>query len=78
MSSLLILSGAISTSVNNKRPSVSIDVVVQDIAGHEDEYTLDKNGFQYVRHISQEKNFDEEGRITSLYYAEVERLLKEV
>lgn len=62
----------------NKRPSVSIDVVVQDITGHEDEYTLDKNGFQFVHHISQEKNFDDEGRITSEYYAEVELLLKEV
>ncbi|KAG6353609.1 hypothetical protein INS49_005571 [Diaporthe citri] len=66
------------TSVNNKRPSVSIDAIVQDITGHENEYTLDKNGFQFVHHISQEKNFDDEGRITSGYYAEVEQLLKEV
>lgn len=56
---------------------MAIDVVVQDIAGHENEYNLDKNGFQFVHHISQEKNFDDEGRITGVYYAEVERLLKE-
>lgn len=56
---------------------MSISVVVQDITGHENEYILDKNGFQFVHHISQEKNFDDEGRITSVYYAEVERLLKE-
>lgn len=48
------------------------------MAGHEDEYTLDKNGFQFVHHTSQEKNFDDEGRIAGVYYAEVERLLKEV
>lgn len=66
------------TSVNNKRPSISVDVVVQDVSGHENEYTLDKNGFQFVQHTSQEKNFDDEERITGVYYAEVEQLLKEV
>ncbi|KAL1865002.1 hypothetical protein Daus18300_007349 [Diaporthe australafricana] len=65
-------------SVTNKRPSVPIDVVVHDITDHEHEYTLDKNGFQFVHHISHEKRFDDEKRITSVYYAEVERLLKDV
>lgn len=78
ISSLLILSDTISTSVVNKRPSVSINVIVQDITGHEDEYTLDRNGFQFVHHISQEKEFDDEGRITSGYYTEVEQLLKDM
>lgn len=57
---------------------MSIDVVVQDITGHEHEYDLDKNGFQFFHHVSQEKNFDNEERITSVYYAEVEQLLKDV
>lgn len=51
---------------------------MRDISGHEDEYSLDKNGFQFFRHVSQEKKFDDERRITGVYYAEVERLLKEV
>ncbi|KAK2616137.1 hypothetical protein N8I77_002844 [Diaporthe amygdali] len=65
-------------SVNNQRPSVSIDVVIQDVTGYEDEYKLDKNGFQFVNHTSQEKDFDDEGKITGVYYPEVESLLKEV
>src|SRR5579859_7578938 len=45
------------------------EVEVYDIRGHEDEYTLDKNGFQVVKH-------DE--KIKSGYYKEVEELLKQV
>lgn len=51
---------------------------MQDVSGRENEFTLDKNGFQFVEHTSQEKDFDDEERITGVYYAEVEQLLKEV
>ena len=54
------------------------EVEVHDIRGHEDEYTLDKNGFQVVKHVATEKEFNDEERIKTKYYKEVEDLLKEV
>ena len=54
------------------------DVVVHDVRGKEDTVGLDKTGFQFVKHISTEKDFDDEERIQSVYYKEVEDLLKKV
>lgn len=64
--------------MTNKRPSIAFAVTVHDVTGHESDYNLDKNGFQFIHHVSEEKTFDDEGRITSLYYREVEQLLKDV
>lgn len=52
--------------------------VVHDVRGKEEKYGigLDTSGFQYVKHESVEKDFTGEGRITSVYYREVEELLK--
>ncbi|KAI0795345.1 hypothetical protein BC629DRAFT_319524 [Irpex lacteus] len=52
--------------------------VVHDVRGKEEEYGigLDTSGFQYVKHESVEKDFTDEDRITSVYYKEVEELLK--
>jgi len=54
----------------------AIDTVVHDIRGKEDTVSLDKTGFQFVRHVSQEKEFVDEGAITTRYYDEVVELLK--
>ena len=62
----------------NLRPTVNVEVEVTDISGDEDKYTLDGNGFQLVRHESKEKDFVDEDRIKSSYYAETEQLLKDV
>ncbi|PCH36564.1 hypothetical protein WOLCODRAFT_28657 [Wolfiporia cocos MD-104 SS10] len=51
-------------------------VVVHDVRGREEEFSLDKTGFQFVKHVSQEKEFDDEERIKTVYYKEVEELLK--
>ena len=53
-------------------------VVVHDARGREDEFSLDKNGFQFVKYPSVEKEFDDDERIQNVYYPEVEKLLKEV
>lgn len=63
--------------MTNKRPSIALTVTVHDVTGHENEYDLDQNGFQFVQHASEEKVFDDEERIKILYYAEVEQLLKD-
>ncbi|EJC98947.1 methyltransferase [Fomitiporia mediterranea MF3/22] len=51
-------------------------VVVHDVRGKEDTVGLDKTGFQYVKHKSVETEFLDEERIKTVYYKEVEELLK--
>ncbi|TBU47603.1 hypothetical protein BD309DRAFT_458686 [Dichomitus squalens] len=52
--------------------------VVHDARGREAEFSLDKNGFQWVHWPSVEKDFVDDEVIKEKYYPEVERLLKEV
>lgn len=59
------------------RPSVTLPVTVHDISGHELEYTLDKNGFQFYHHKSKEKDFLDDEKIKREYYPETEQLLKD-
>ncbi|KAI0755227.1 hypothetical protein C8Q80DRAFT_1093485 [Daedaleopsis nitida] len=53
-------------------------VVVHDARGREQDFSLDTNGFQFVKHVSAEREFVDEERIKSVYYKEVEELLKNV
>jgi hypothetical protein len=53
-------------------------VLVQDIRGSEKEYSLAKQGFQWVRHASEQGDFDDETRIKSFYFAETEELIRRV
>ncbi|KAI0632412.1 hypothetical protein C8Q77DRAFT_1218795 [Trametes polyzona] len=53
-------------------------VLVHDARGRESEFSLDKNGFQYVNWPSVESEFDDEERIKEKYYPEVEEILKKV
>ena len=55
----------------------AIDTVVHDIRGREDTVSLDTTGFQFVPHVSQEKQFVDDEAIRARYYKEVEELLKE-
>jgi hypothetical protein len=54
------------------------EVAIHDIRGHESEFTLDKNGFQIVRSPTKGTDFEDEERVKTEYYAEVEELLKKV
>lgn len=56
---------------NDPRPAV-----VHDARGRESEFTLDNAGFQFVKHVSTEKEFLDDERIQDVYYKEVEELLK--
>ena len=61
------------------RSNVGLDthpVVVHDARGRESEFNIDKNGFQFVKYPSVEKEFDNDARIEDVYYKEVEELLK--
>lgn len=59
------------------RPSAQQEVVVTDISGDEDRYTLDSHGFQIYRHEAKEKDFVDDDQIKAQYYPEVEQLLKD-
>ncbi|KAI5120129.1 hypothetical protein M0805_001897 [Coniferiporia weirii] len=50
--------------------------VIHDVRGKEDTVGLDKTGFQFVKHASAETKFLDEERISTVYYKEVEELLK--
>lgn len=42
------------------------------------DFTLEKNGFQLLKHTSKEKTFDDNARVQSDVYDETAELLKEV
>ena len=50
-------------------------VQISDARGHQSKFTLDNSGFQFMRHVSAEDQFDEEQRIQKAYYREIEELL---
>jgi len=50
--------------------------VVHDARGKEQELNIDNAGFQFVKHVSKEKEFLDDEKIEKEYYKEVEELLK--
>jgi hypothetical protein len=61
-----------------ERPSEVHPVTVRDVRGREKDFTLDGNGFQLHRNTASEKEFIDDEKIKSGYYAETEQLLKDV
>ncbi|KAL4901171.1 hypothetical protein BDW74DRAFT_187827 [Aspergillus multicolor] len=59
------------------QPVETVPVTITDVSGHELDYTLDGNGFQYYYHESVEKEFVDDEQIKKVYYPETEKLLKE-
>ncbi|KAI0866428.1 hypothetical protein F4860DRAFT_523706 [Xylaria cubensis] len=59
-------------------PITSYPVKVWDVTGDEDKFTLDNCGFQFVKHASAEKNFEEYNHLKEGYYQETADLLKKV
>jgi hypothetical protein len=60
------------------RPTEVHPVTVRDIRGREKDYTLDGNGFQIHTQSANEKEFLDDEQVKSGYYAETEKLLKDV
>jgi len=58
------------------KPANAHTVTVHDIRGSEQDYSLDKTGFEIFRHESKEKDFTDEEKIKDIYYKEVEEILK--
>lgn len=61
-----------------ERPFESHEVIIKDVAGEEDKFTLDQNGFQFHANVASEKDFLDHDEIKAGYYAETEKLLKDV
>ncbi|KAK7179858.1 hypothetical protein DPSP01_004591 [Paraphaeosphaeria sporulosa] len=59
------------------REPESHNVTVRDVRGKEDQFSLDKNGFQFYKHVSKEKDFLDDEKIKAEYYPETEQLLKD-
>ncbi|KAI9809504.1 MAG: hypothetical protein M1827_006810 [Pycnora praestabilis] len=51
--------------------------LVRDMRGSEQEFNLDKNGFEIYKHMSEETEFVDDRKIETVFYPEVERILKE-
>lgn len=61
-----------------ERPVATFPVKIHDVTGEEKNYSLDSHGFQFVPHVSAEKEFVDEEAIKGAYYKETEQLLKDV
>lgn len=61
-----------------KRKFTPTAVRVHDIRGKEADFTLEKQGFQVVRHRSEQGDFGDEARIKAFYFDETEELIKRV
>lgn len=51
---------------------------IHDIRGREDQFDLERHGFQHHNHTSTEKDFDSDEQVKKVVYPEVEQLIKEV
>ncbi|KAJ6164080.1 hypothetical protein N7470_002752 [Penicillium chermesinum] len=55
----------------------TLPALIHDVSGHELDYSLDKQGFQFYYHESAEKDFLNDEKIQRQYYPETEQLLKD-
>lgn len=70
-----------SNTVKNERPHVPQQLVVHDVTGEEDKYSLDSHGFQFQRHASKVtslQDFQDDELVKAEYYPESIELLKSV
>lgn len=60
-----------------EREAVALPTTIHDVSGHELDYSLDGQGFQFYYHESKEKDFLDDEQIKREYYPETEQLLKD-
>ncbi|CZT20557.1 related to 7alpha-cephem-methoxylase P8 chain [Ramularia collo-cygni] len=60
-----------------ERPFESHKVTIQDVTGEESKYNLDSHGFQFIPHVSEEKDFLDDEKIKNQYYKEVDQILRD-
>ncbi|KAI1434639.1 hypothetical protein GGR50DRAFT_694855 [Xylaria sp. CBS 124048] len=67
-------------TVQNERPYIPKPMIIHDVTGDEDKYTLDKHGFQYCRSDTQlhDTDFHDKELVEARYYPEAKQLLKDI
>ena len=70
--------GSTRGTVTNERPTVAIPVIVHDISGEEDKYSLSSHGFQLIPHETLEEGFWDDDRIKAKYFPECEKLIRDL
>lgn len=66
------------TAGDKRRKHNPREVDVMDIRGNEEDFSLDKQGFQVVDWPSAEKAFDDDHKIKQVYYPDCENLLRKM
>ena len=62
----------------DSRPMTWVPVEIKDVRGEEELYTLDGQGFQYLKHTTANVDFKSDDQIMDVYYKEIEQLLLRV
>ncbi|KAI3337666.1 hypothetical protein F4824DRAFT_488995 [Ustulina deusta] len=67
-------------TVKNERPTIAKPMVIRDVTGEEDKYTLDRNGFHFCRWATllRGDDFHDSELVQAKYYPEAEQLLKDI
>ncbi|KAK7991948.1 hypothetical protein PG996_013039 [Apiospora saccharicola] len=60
-----------------RQPKIATPVAIQNVRGREGDFTLDKQGFQYVKHKSKFTTFDDDELVRREHYAELEVMLRQ-
>jgi len=68
--------GPIDPTARNWKPERRSEVIRQ-VNGHEAEYNLDENGFQFIKHVTKEKDFPDDEEKLQGYYDEAIEAIKE-
>ena len=66
------------TAFEKRRKHVPHEMTVRDMRSIKDEFTLDKNGFQLIDHVSKEKDFADEDQVEKVYYPECQDIIKKM
>lgn len=64
------------TAFEKRRKHVPHDVNIRDLRPVKDKFTLDRNGFQLVNHVTEEKDFLDEEQVRKTYYPACQALIK--
>lgn len=62
--------------VNSITSFVDHEVTIEDLRGREDAVSLERNGFQVLRHASRCRDFGDEAQVREVYYPEIADLVK--
>ncbi|KAK7943023.1 uncharacterized protein PG986_012136 [Apiospora aurea] len=60
-----------------RQPKIATPVTIGNVRGREGDFTLDKQGFQYVKHKSKFTSFDDAELVRREHYPELEVMLRE-